>query len=150
MSLITAFLAGLLFAAGLAVSGMAMPSKVLGFLDVAGDWDPSLAFVMGGAVLVYAPLFRLIVKRHWLLAPSFELPLVKHIDRRLVLGSALFGVGWGVAGMCPGPALVVAGALVPGGIVFVLAMIAGASAFRLLETWRQERRQRSLTVQPDA
>ncbi len=140
MSVFTAFLSGLAFATGLVISGMTMPSKVMGFLDVAGDWDPSLAFVMGGAVLVYAPLFRLIVRLKWpLAAQAFELPSAKRIDGRLLTGAAIFGVGWGLAGMCPGPALVVAGSGAKEALVFVLAMITGAVGFRLFDQWRSAR-----------
>lgn len=152
MSLFTAFFSGLLFAAGLAVSGMVMPSKVMGFLDFAGDWDPSLAFVMGSALVVYAPLFRVIVKRKWPFAASaFELPSATHLDGRLISGAALFGVGWGLGGMCPGPAIVATGAALPGAFVFVLSMISGATLFRLIDTWNKERKERSLALtQPDA
>jgi uncharacterized membrane protein YedE/YeeE len=103
---LAALLAGLLFAAGLAVGGMTQPSKVIGFLDVAGAWDASLAFVMAGAVAVSVLLRPLIVRRG---APLFELgfriPTVKRVDARLVAGAATFGVGWGLVGYCPGPAL---------------------------------------------
>ncbi len=151
MSILSALLAGLLFGAGLVVSGMAMPSKVIGFLDVTGDWDPSLAFVMGGALLVYAPLFRLIVRLKWpYAAAAFELPSAKQLDVRLISGAALFGIGWGLGGMCPGPAIVVAGALVPQALVFVLAMIAGAFAFRAYDTFRVATTARAPSLQTDA
>jgi uncharacterized membrane protein YedE/YeeE len=121
---VVAFASGLLFAVGLAVSGMAHPSKVLAFLDFAGDWDPSLALVMGGGVLVNVLFFRLALKRGApLLAPSFSLPSRSAIDTRLVVGAAIFGVGWGLGGFCPGPALV---SVVTGGgsvVAFVGAML---------------------------
>ena len=95
--------AGTLFGLGLAISGMVNPAKVIGFLDITGDWDPTLAFVMGGALLVTIPAFRLILKRSRpVLADKFELPTKKDVDGRLLAGSAIFGVGWGLAGFCPG------------------------------------------------
>ena len=130
-------LAGALFGLGLAVSGMANPEKVLGFLDVAGDWDPTLAFVMGGALLVAAPAFRLIFRRKRpVLAEEFDLPQKTAIDGRLVGGSVLFGIGWGLYGFCPGPAVV---ALVPAlaaGLVpvfaFFVAMLVGMVLYERL------------------
>ena len=129
LRMVVALFSGALFGLGLAVSGMANPQKVIGFLDVSGDWDPTLALVMGGALLVALPAFRWIFgRRRPVLAENFEIP-TKEIDARLVGGSALFGVGWGLSGFCPGPAVV---ALVPAlaaGILpvfaFVCAMIAG-------------------------
>lgn len=126
---------GALFGVGLVVSGMANPEKVLGFLDVTGDWDPTLAFVMGGALLVTFPAFRLILGRpRPVLADGFDLPKKAAVDARLVGGSALFGVGWGLSGFCPGPAVV---ALVPAlasGIapvlVFFAAMVAGMALYQ--------------------
>lgn len=101
------FFSGLLFASGLVISGMTQPQKVIGFLDVGGQWDASLAFVMGGAVLVHSIAYRLIMNRASpFLAQSFSLPQKRDVDRRLVLGSMFFGVGWGLLGYCPGPALV--------------------------------------------
>jgi uncharacterized membrane protein YedE/YeeE len=121
-----AFAAGLLFAVGLAISGMTQPAKVVGFLDLAGDWDPSLAFVMLGAIGVYAPLSFLILKRRApVLAPSFDLPTKRAIDARLLAGAAMFGVGWGLGGYCPGPAIVGVGAASIPALVFSAAMIAG-------------------------
>ncbi len=126
LPLFFALLSGTLFGLGLVVSGMANPAKVLGFLDVAGDWDPTLAMVMLGALAVTAPAFRVVLKRGgpWF-ATRFSLPTKTDLEPRLVLGAALFGIGWGLAGLCPGPAMT---ALVTGrgGIVlFVLAMLAG-------------------------
>ena len=106
LRLLVALFSGALFGLGLAVSGMANPQKVIGFLDVAGDWDPTLAFVMCGALLVTVPAFRMIFRRRRpVLAEDFELPTKKEVDGRLVGGSALFGVGWGLSGFCPGPRL---------------------------------------------
>lgn len=124
--LFVAFACGLLFALGLAISGMTHPSKVLAFLDFTGAWDPSLAFVMGGGVLVNVLLFRTAFRRGApLLARTFALPDKSAIDGRLVGGAALFGVGWGLGGFCPGPAVVsLAGGAAPV-VVFVAAMLAG-------------------------
>lgn len=121
-----AFAAGALFAAGLAVSGMTRPSKVVGFLDLAGDWDASLAFVMMGAIAVHFVAYRVVLRRP---APLFDvrfhLPTRKDIDGRLVVGAALFGVGWGLGGFCPGPGLVSAAAASLGAVVFVVGMTLG-------------------------
>lgn len=129
-----ALLAGLVFGIGLIVSGMADPAKVLGFLDLAGLWDPSLAFVMAGAIAVGLAAFA--VARHRtasFLGELFRLPERRDADRRLVLGSVLFGVGWGIAGFCPGPALVALGSGSAKALLFVLAMLAGMGLFELLE-----------------
>ncbi|MCA1323697.1 YeeE/YedE family protein [Herbaspirillum sp. alder98] len=127
---LTALLAGLLFGLGLIVSGMANPAKVLGFLDLAGAWDPSLALVMAGAIGVGLPAFAVARRRRQsLLGAAMQLPTAKGIDRRLVIGSLLFGVGWGIAGICPGPALVLLGAGQVKGAVFVVAMLAGMLIF---------------------
>ena len=134
----TALLAGLLFGLGLIVSGMANPAKVLGFLDLAGAWDPSLALVMGGAVGVGMLAFW--VARRRVVSPLGErmpLPASRQIDRRLVAGSLLFGIGWGVAGFCPGPALVALGMGLPKALVFVAAMLLGMALFEGLEWLRQ-------------
>ena len=126
--------AGTTFGVGLAISGMANPAKVLAFLDVAGRWDPTLALVMAGALVVAAPLFRLVLKRGrpWF-TPHFVLSTLTHVDRRLIIGSAAFGIGWGLVGLCPGPAIV---DLVTGerGIqVFVAAMLIGALAVSIFD-----------------
>lgn len=123
---IFALLSGTLFGLGLAISGMANPAKVLGFLDVAGAWDPTLALVMLGALAVTTPAFRYVLKRRqpWF-APAFALPTKTDLEPRLITGAALFGVGWGLAGFCPGPAVT---ALVSGNstvFAFVAAMLAG-------------------------
>ena len=120
------FLVGLLFGLGLILSGMTDPGKVQGFLDLAGAWDPSLAFVMGGAVVVGFFAFALARRRTTaFLGGAMHLPASRDIDRRLVIGSVVFGIGWGLAGFCPGPALVSLGAGHWQALVFVLAMLAG-------------------------
>ena len=120
------FLVGLLFGWGLLLSGMTDPGKVIGFLDLAGRWDPSLAFVMGGAILVGYFAFAAAGKRaRTFLGGALQLPTHRDIDARLVAGSALFGVGWGLAGFCPGPALVALGAGIDQAALFVAAMLAG-------------------------
>ena len=126
MQRLSEFLCGLVFGIGLVVSGMSDPGKVLGFLDVAGAWDPSLAFVMGGAVVVGLVAFALARRRTAaFFGGAMQLPTNAAIDRPLVAGSLLFGLGWGLAGFCPGPALVAAGAGHPKALVFTLAMVAG-------------------------
>jgi uncharacterized membrane protein YedE/YeeE len=129
LSLLLAAAAGALFGAGLLVSSMTRPASVLRFLDVTRRWDPSLAFVMGGAVLVYAAAYRLIRRRRapWL-ELHFHLPTREDIDAPLVLGAALFGGGWGFAGLCPGPAFVDAAAGSLSAVAFVAAMLAGMYA----------------------
>jgi uncharacterized membrane protein YedE/YeeE len=125
---------GLLFGIGLILAGMTDPSKVLGFLDLAGLWDPSLAFVMGGAILVSLGAFTLAKKRTTsFLGGAMRLPTSRDIDKRLVTGSLLFGAGWGLAGFCPGPALVSLGTGNPKAVVFVVAMLAGMALFEVLE-----------------
>ncbi len=133
MSSFVALIAGLLFGLGLTVSGMINPAKVLGFLDVAGDWDPSLAFVMAAAIPVAAVGFA-IARRHSapLCAQAFSSPTATHVDWRLAVGVVLFGVGWGLAGYCPGPALASLFLGNPRVMVFVAAMLAGMAAFRFL------------------
>lgn len=137
MQIFMALVAGLIFGIGLIVSGMANPAKVIGFLDLAGKWDPSLAFVMGGAIFVGLFAFRIAAKRSkTLLGDPLRLPQAKHIDRRLVLGGLAFGVGWGLAGYCPGPAVA---SLVIGHsktIIFVTAMVLGMAIFELLERYK--------------
>ena len=122
MSTLTAFLAGLVFGVGLLVSGMSDPGKVIGFLDVAGNWDPSLAFVMAGAVFVAFFAFR---------RRAEILPSRRDIDARLVGGSIVFGIGWGLAGFCPGPAIVAFGAGYDQAAVFVVARLAGMALYTL-------------------
>jgi uncharacterized protein len=129
MQILVTYLAGLIFGVGLCISGMNRPEKVLGFLDVAGLWDPSLAFVMAGAIGVAFFAFRLAAMRAraWLGDPM-RLPTSTNVDRRLLAGSAIFGLGWGLAGVCPGPAIVDLGFLDPRAAVFVVAMLAGMVA----------------------
>ena len=142
MATFFALLAGAVFGIGLIVSGMADPAKVLGFLDLAGAWDPSLAFVMGGAVLVGAFAFAIAGKRTVsLLGLQMRMPASTRLDRRLVGGSLLFGVGWGIAGFCPGPALVALGMGEQKALVFVAAMLAGMGLFELLERRGPHRQQ---------
>jgi uncharacterized membrane protein YedE/YeeE len=126
MHRITEFAVGLLFGLGLILSGMTDPGKVLGFLDLAGVWDPSLALVMGGAIAVGIGAFAVARKRTVaILGGAMQLPTSQSIDRRLVIGSLVFGAGWGLAGFCPGPALVAAGAGHWQAWLFTLAMVAG-------------------------
>jgi uncharacterized protein len=135
-----AFLAGLVFGIGLIVSQMASPAKVLGFLDLAGKWDPSLALVMAGAIAVGTFAFAWAGRRtSTLLSTPMQLPQAGRIDRRLVLGSLVFGVGWGLAGFCPGPAIVALGAGYTKAIVFVAAMLAGMLVYELAERTRAGR-----------
>lgn len=127
------FILGLLFGLALIVSGMGNPGKVLGFLDLAGNWDPSLAFVMGGAILVGVVAFQVARKRtQTFLGGALKLPTSKDIDKRLVVGSLTFGVGWGLAGYCPGPALVSLGSGQPKALIFVVAMVAGMGIYEIL------------------
>ena len=126
MNALAAFAAGLVFGIGLIVSGMTDPGKVIGFLDLAGRWDPSLAFVMGGAILVGYFSFAAAGKRgRTFLGGAMHLPTRRDIDARLVAGSTVFGIGWGLAGFCPGPALVALGAGIDEAALFVAAMLAG-------------------------
>jgi len=135
---LSALAAGILFGLGLAVSQMTNPAKVLAFLDIAGDWDPSLAFVMAGAVAVSFTAFRVAKTRHRpLFGDTFQLPTRRDIDLPLIAGSVLFGVGWGLVGLCPGPAIT---AIVSGQgkvILFLAAMLAGMLAFRFLPPTRR-------------
>lgn len=137
MRKLSAFLAGLIFGFGLLLAGMANPAKVLAFLDLAGAWDPSLALVMAGAIGVAAgPLYWARNRSHSLLGAAMQLPVRRELDRRLIAGSLLFGIGWGIAGICPGPAVAT---LLTGHwqiFVFVLAMLAGMVLFRALESRR--------------
>jgi uncharacterized membrane protein YedE/YeeE len=133
MNVLVAWGAGLLFGIGLIVSGMANPAKVQGFLDLAGAWDPSLAFVMAGAVAVASVAFAVARRRtRSLLGLPMQIPGNAPVTLRLVLGSAAFGIGWGIAGFCPGPALVALGTGAAKALGFVAAMLAGMSVFELL------------------
>jgi len=134
MTQIAAFAAGLIFGIGLLVAGMANPAKVLGFLDLAGKWDPSLAFVMAGAILIGLGGFAVARRRtRSLLGLSMTLPTNRRIDRRLILGSLAFGIGWGLSGICPGPALVLVGVGSAKAWIFGAAMLAGMVLFERLE-----------------
>ncbi|MFJ1470654.1 YeeE/YedE family protein [Massilia orientalis] len=134
MQIVSAFIVGLVFGIGLIVAGMTDPAKVQAFLDLAGSWDPSLAFVMGGAILIGLVAFRFAGKRERsMLGEAMRLPTVRQVDRRLVLGSLAFGTGWGLAGFCPGPALA---SLAAGGskvLIFTGAMLTGMVMFEFLE-----------------
>lgn len=137
MSTFIALLSGLIFGIGLIISGMTDPAKVLGFLDLAGAWDPSLALVMGGAITVGLVAFAIAKRRtQSLLGLPMQLPTARQIDRRLVGGSLTFGVGWGLAGICPGPAVVLVGAGVSQGVIFAVAMLAGMGLFELFERFK--------------
>lgn len=128
-----ALLSGALFGLGLAMSGMTDPRRVLGFLDVFGDFDPTLAFVLGGAVATTTLLFRFVLRRGSpVLADTFQLSNLKHVDARLLGGAALFGIGWGIAGYCPGPALAGLGIGSSEALWFVPAMLAGILLHRVV------------------
>lgn len=134
MPILTSLLAGLVFGIGLILSGMADPAKVLGFLDLAGRWDPSLALVMAGAVGVGLCAFAMARRRTAsFLGLPMRLPTARHVDARLVGGSVVFGIGWGLAGFCPGPALVALGMGQVKAAIFIGAMVAGMGVFELLE-----------------
>lgn len=140
MTILMSSFAGLLFGIGLILSGMTDPSKVLGFLDAAGRWDPSLGLVMCGAIAVGLPAFRYAAgRRATLLGDSMHLPAASRIDKRLVLGGLAFGAGWGLAGYCPGPVLV---SLITGGakpLIFFVSMLAGMEIFTLAERLKARR-----------
>ena len=139
MNALAAFAAGLVFGVGLILSGMTDPGKVIGFLDVAGAWDPSLAFVMAGAIVVGAGAFALARRRaQSLLGGAMQLPQARDIDPRLVGGALVFGVGWGLAGFCPGPALVSFGSGQDKAAAFVVAMLAGMVLYTLAERIREK------------
>ncbi len=147
-TILSAFVTGGLFGAGLALSGMMNPAKVLGFLDVFGVWDPTLAFVMGGALLITVPGFWLVRKRGGplfggsfqiptrrdldarLFGGAFQIPTRRDLDARLIGGAAIFGLGWGIAGFCPGPAVAALSSALPGVFLFVAAMLAGMLVHR--------------------
>jgi uncharacterized membrane protein YedE/YeeE len=144
---LAALACGLLFGLGLAISGMMNPAKVIGFLDVAGDWDPTLAFVMGGALLVAMPAYRMILaRRRPVLAGSFSLPEKARLDAPLTLGSALFGVGWGLVGFCPGPAVAAVVTGLPTVLGFVAAMLVGMT----LHAWISGERKIRTSSSPEA
>lgn len=128
------YLAGLIFGAGLVIAGMTQPGKVTAFLDVAGDWDPSLAFVMGGAIVVHFIAYRLVKKMpHPLLGGRWSIPSRTDIDWRLVSGAALFGAGWGLGGFCPGPAITSLPMASAEIFIFFGAMLAGMSLYQVVD-----------------
>jgi uncharacterized membrane protein YedE/YeeE len=134
---VTAGLAGLLLGLGLILSGMANPAKVVGFLDVAGPWDPSLGLVMGGGLMVGSIGFALLRKQpKTLLGEPLNLPVSRKIDLRLIAGSVLFGIGWGITGICPGPGLVLLGAGVPEGLIYMASLLAGMTLYSVIEKLR--------------
>ncbi len=134
---LSSFIVGLIFGLGLVVGGMTDPAKVIGFLDIAGLWDPSLAFVMGGALIVGVIAFRFARQRTTtFLGGAIRMPTKNDLDQRLVIGSLLFGAGWGLAGFCPGPALTSLGTGNSKAMLFVLAMIAGMALFEGIERYR--------------
>lgn len=135
-AIISAFAAGLLFGAGLLLSGMSDPANVLGFFDVAGQWNPTLAFVMAGGLGVTLIGYRFTLRRPApLCEPKFQVPTSKIIDARLIGGAALFGLGWGIAGYCPGPAFVAAAGGFSEAVIFTAAMVAGMAGWRFVQ-WR--------------
>lgn len=136
--LLSSLAAGLVFGLGLVISGMINPLKVQNFLDVAGAWDPSLALVMGAALIVAGAGYRLVLRREQpLFEARFQVPSLTAIDAKLLGGAAVFGAGWGLAGFCPGPAISAAALLQPGVFVFLLAMFAGIGGYRWLTRTRQ-------------
>jgi uncharacterized membrane protein YedE/YeeE len=144
MNALSAFAAGLVFGIGLILSGMTDPGKVIGFLDLAGRWDPSLAFVMGGAIVVGTFAFALAGRRgRTFLGGALPLPARRDIDARLVSGSVVFGIGWGLAGFCPGPALVAFGAGINQAAIFVAAMLGGMVIYDAAERLIHEPRRRA-------
>lgn len=132
MQIAIALLSGMIFGAGLAISGMVNPAKVLNFFDIAGTWDPSLILVMAGALMVTAIGYRLAFRRQApIFAPRFNLPSARDIDARLIGGSALFGLGWGLSGFCPGPAIASLTTLSLEPVIFIIAMLAGMLVAKL-------------------
>ncbi len=126
MTIFVALVAGLLFGGGLLISGMMDPEKVIGFLDLFGNWDPSLMFVMGSALVVTVPAFKFILRRKKpVFNDRFTLPLKTHLDKPLIVGTAIFGIGWGLYGYCPGPAISSLGSLNTAGFIFVPGMLVG-------------------------
>lgn len=131
---IVAFVVGLIFAVGLGISGMTQPQKVVGFLDVFGSWDPALVFVMGGAVVVHFITYRIIIKRRSpLFADNWQIPTKTELTPALIGGAFIFGVGWGLGGYCPGPALASLASLDVGPIVFVTFMLIGMLIFKQID-----------------
>ncbi|MBE0412697.1 YeeE/YedE family protein [Yoonia sp.] len=140
MRLIASYIIGLIFGVGISISGMANPAKVLNFFDVAGAWDPSLIFVMGGAVVVTFIGYRFVLKRPApMLEQKFQLPTRRDLDLPLIGGSAVFGIGWGIAGFCPGGALPALGTGKSEVFIFVAALLAGIFAVNIMNRMRQMR-----------
>jgi uncharacterized protein len=140
MQRLCAFLSGLLFGAGLAVAGMIDPARVQGFLDLFGNWDPTLAFVMGGAMVPMAIAWQIKTRMHAPLAANdFDVPETRHLDDKLTIGAVLFGIGWGISGLCPGPALADLAIAPMPAVVFVAAMIAGMGIHRATTLKRTSR-----------
>ncbi len=128
------FLSGMLFAIGLGVAGMTLPSRVIGFLDIFGAWDPTLVFVMVGGIGVHAAAYRMIAHRPSpIFEAKFHIPARHAVDRKLLVGSAIFGIGWGIGGYCPGPGLVSLASFRPEPVLFVAAMVVGILTFRVLK-----------------
>ena len=139
MRILVNLVAGLIFGIGLVISGMADPAKVLNFLDIAGSWDPSLAFVMAGAIAVTVAGYWFVLRRpRPILEQRFHVPAASEIDRPLLIGSAIFGLGWGFAGFCPGPAITSLGLAATGTLIFVPSMLIGIAAASLLRHRRSE------------
>jgi hypothetical protein len=148
---IVAVLSGLLFGLGLGLSQMIDRDRVLGFLDVAGEWDPTLLFVLGGAVTVTVIAFRFVLKRpHPLLAPQFRLPTRRDIDRPLLIGAAIFGIGWGIAGYCPGPGLAALVLQIRNPVIFVIALVMGSLAHEWSAKQSAKRQQAQLSEKRSA
>jgi len=132
-----AALAGIVLGLGLILSGMANPAKVIGFLDIDGPWDPSLGLVMGGGLVVGSIGFAVLKKQNkTLLGEPLNLPASRKIDLRLILGSILFGIGWGITGICPGPGLVLLGAGIPEGLIYIVSLLAGMTLYSVIEKVR--------------
>ena len=143
--------AGLIFGVGLLISGMANPAKVQNFLDLAGSFDPSLIFVMGGALVVTFAGYRLVLRRQRpLLTDGFFLPTLKDVDLRLVVGASLFGIGWGLSGFCPGPAIVSLPLLAKGTLIFIPCMLAGSALARLITQANRARLGESTPISTDS
>ena len=140
MQAISAFIVGALFAVGLGISGMTQPRRVVGFLDFFGAWDGSLLFVMAGATTLYFIVYRVVRGSAPILSMNFHLPARHQIDARLIVGSAMFGVGWGLAGFCPGPALTSIGNAASSALIFVAAMVAGMYLFAAVDALVLRRR----------
>lgn len=137
MNILIALITGLIFGIGLIISGMTNPKKVMDFLDITGQWDPSLAFVMIGAIAVTSIAFVIAKQRSKpICSTEFQIPSNRTIDKRLVGGSLVFGIGWGIAGICPGPAFVLVGTGSTEGVLFLISLLIGMFIFELIERYR--------------